>query len=135
VFKRLDGVTPSQGYTKEQAVALHGKAYALVEPDGTRLGRIVDSYTYRYEGDVHVYFALRTEYKCANDKTLRQGVFDRFELEEASSTLLLTGKLADRVREQLRTPEKPSKKLFEAATRAVVRSQQLRQVADQGIGF
>lgn len=135
VFKRLDGVTPSQGYTKEQAVALHGKAYASVETDGTRLGRIVDSYTYRYEGDAHVCFALRTEYKSANEKTLRQGVLDRFDLEETSSTLLLTGKLADRVKEQLCIPEKPQKELLEAATRAVTRSQQLRASAGQGIGF
>jgi len=135
VIPKFDHCDLVRAYTKKQSEAFHGRVFASTDEYGLLMGRVVGSFAYRFEDELKVRYALDTECKFADGWALWKGSLGRFELEEGQRAVLLTGKIADRVNEQLRAIESPSKKLVKDVTRAVARSQQLRVATGKGMGF
>jgi len=140
VITKLGAEGLVRGYTKAEAVALHGKFYAAKGAEhesGPRIGHIVGSLAYRYEGKPITY-GLNAEYKHVDGTEvwpIWKGNFFRRDLENSESALIPKGKVAEQAEKHLRNKQAPSRELLQGLHVEVYAAQAMRKVNSQSRSF
>jgi len=130
----MDGEKPCRGYSQTQVKALQGRSFATKANGSVRVGNVVGSYAYRYDGR-RVEYGLETEFKLNGSREVWKGSLNRTDVERDGNTALLRGETAKQVQQQMKQDKQMTPAVVKSAKQAVSQSQAKQASQGQGMSF